>query len=98
MRVTIKYLAQLRHAAGIAAEDIDIESPCTLPRLLTTLAQRAESALGRFLLHARSGVQPAILVFHGDTLIRSDSELILKEGDTITLLPPMAGGGNQRSP
>lgn len=84
MRVIVKYLAQLKHAAGVASEEIEVEAGCTVARLLKILTERAE-AIGRFL-------SPALLVFVGEDLVRPDAVKPLHDGDVVTLLPPMAGG------
>jgi hypothetical protein len=37
MRVNVKYMAQLRQAAGVAGEQVEIASPCTAAVLLRQL-------------------------------------------------------------
>lgn len=85
MLVTVKYLAQLRHAVGVASEEVEVDTGCAVPRFLASLAQRSERSIARFL-------SPALLVFVGDELVRPDTEQMLQDGDVLTLLPPMAGG------
>lgn len=87
MRLTVKYLAQLKRAAGIASEEIEVEAGCTVSSLLAMLARRAERTVGRF-------YSPALLVFVGEDLARPEAERPLQDGDVITLLPPMAGGSD----
>ncbi len=84
MRVTVKYLAQLKHAAGVASEEVEVEAGCTVSHLLTVLALRAET-VGRF-------ISPALLVFVDDDLVRFAAERPLRDGDVVTLLAPMSGG------
>ncbi len=92
MRVSVRYLAQLRAAAGVAGEAVDIDGPCTASDLATLLAARHGDALRRLLLGADGRLSAAILVFVGDAQVGPAERLALKDGDVITLLSPVAGG------
>ena len=64
-----------------------------LGRALTGLLQLALGFVGQ--AHAREEqgqVQPSLLVVVDEEQIPPNSEQELKEGTTITLLPPIAGG------
>ena len=92
MKVSVRYMAQLRTAAGTAAETVDIEAPCTAADLVAHLAARHGDALRRLLLGADGRLSPIILVFLGDSQVGPGEPLPLKDGDVITLLSPVAGG------
>jgi molybdopterin converting factor small subunit len=92
MRVTVRYMTQLRSAAGTAAETVDIESPCTAADLVAHLAARHGDALRRLLLGADGRPHPAVLVFVGDVQAGPGESVALKDGDVVTLLSPVAGG------
>jgi molybdopterin converting factor small subunit len=92
MTLTIKYMAQVRHAAGTASEVIEVEDSCTVARLLRFLSERYGEPVRRFLLDAAGGPQPALLVFVGDRQERTDITAVLKEGEVVTIMTPMAGG------
>ena len=58
MAVTVRYMAQLRTAAGVAAESFDLDGPCTASELAAHLAARHGEALRRLLLGSRRPDQP----------------------------------------
>jgi molybdopterin converting factor small subunit len=93
MKVVVRYMAQLRQAAGRAGEEIDLDGPCSLPDLLRRLAGRHGEPFGRLLLDAGGSLQPSILLFVGDEQVGAGAPVQLRDGDVITLLAPMAGGG-----
>lgn len=90
MIVTIAYLAQLKRAAGRGAERIALEAPCTVEQLAHHLAARHGDSLRSLLLTAEGRLQRTILIFLGEEQVRPDHPL--KDGDTVTLLTPIAGG------
>jgi molybdopterin converting factor small subunit len=85
MRVTIRYMAQVKRATGVAAEEIDLPDACSLRDLLARLAERHGEPLRQLL-------GPALLIFVGDEQANPQEAAALKEGDVVTVLAPMAGG------
>ncbi len=90
MRVTVEYFGQLREAAGMPAEILEIQSPLTLGQLLELVAQRHRwpsdaSSSGRALVTSR-------LVFVNQEAAVGDAARQLRDGDVVTLLSPIAGG------
>jgi molybdopterin converting factor small subunit len=92
MRVAVRYLAQLRQAAGVAAEEVDVAEACLVRDLLARLGERHGEAVGRLLLDAAGALQPTILVFVGDVQVDPADAAPLREGDVVTILTPIAGG------
>ena len=92
MKVAVKYMAQLRDAVGLAYEQIDLETPCSVQEFAAHLAARHGDRLRRLLLDAHGGLQPTILLFVGGRQIVRDSPVALHDGDVVTVLSPMAGG------
>jgi molybdopterin converting factor small subunit len=92
MRVTVRYMAQLRAAAGVAEESVELAGPCTASDLAARLAERHGDALRRLLLGADGRLSPVILAFVGERQVGSGEQLPLKDGDLVTLLSPIAGG------
>ncbi len=92
MRVSVRYMAQLRTAAGVAVEAVEIDGACTASDLAARLAARHGDGLRRLLLGDDGRIGPAILVIIGDAQIVTSELLSLKDGDVITLLSPVAGG------
>jgi molybdopterin converting factor small subunit len=91
MRVEVRYVAQLRHAAGRAAEEVEVDSPCSAGELVARLAQ-AREALRGLLLDEGGRLQPALLLFVGDEQVDAGDGRPLRDGDMVTILTPMAGG------
>ena len=91
MQITIHYSAQARQAAGCASEAIALDQPLAVRDLLRLIAER-HGALRPLVLTAQREPQPALLVFVNDAQVRSDSMQQLQDGETLTILPPIAGG------
>jgi molybdopterin/thiamine biosynthesis adenylyltransferase/molybdopterin converting factor small subunit len=91
MRITVRYLAQLRQVVGRPSEGVDVEAPCSVRAFLARLAER-EAGLRALLLSAEGQVRPSILVFLGSEQVRTGEDPPLKDGDALTLLTPIAGG------
>ena len=83
MIVRVRYLAQLRNAAGRTTENVEVEEGSTVTTLIAYLGQvrpELQSVL-------RS---PTLLVFVGDEQARAGH--LLRPGDEIILMTPIAGG------
>ncbi len=91
MKVEVRYAAQVRHAAGCAAEQVEVEHPCSAGELVVRLAQARESLRG-LLLDQGGDLQPALLLFVGDEQVDAGGGRLLRDGDVVTILSPMAGG------
>jgi molybdopterin converting factor small subunit len=91
MKVEVCYQAQVRHAAGRASAWVELDRPCTVGELVARLAGECPPLRG-LLLDGAGGVQPALLVFVGDEQVDAGGGRLLRDGDVITLLAPMAGG------
>jgi molybdopterin converting factor small subunit len=89
MRITVRYLAQLKQAAGIATEVVTSDER-TPHGLLLSLIERHGDALRRLLLDADGEPTATILVFVNDRQVEPGMEL--HDGDVVTLLSPIAGG------
>jgi molybdopterin converting factor small subunit len=92
MKVTVRYLAQVKLAAGVAAEHVELEAPCTAPELLQRLAERRGPVLRALLLTEDGRPQPTILLFVGAEQVSAAEAGTLADGDVVTVLSPMAGG------
>ncbi len=91
MRVTVRYMAQARQAAGVASELVEVPAACAVETLLQDLAEKRGVALRRILLTNAGGVQPALLLFLGNDQV-IEHAAPLHDGSTLTVLAPMAGG------
>ena len=91
MHIGVRYLAQLKLAAGVAAESIDLAHAATVTDLVAAVANRP-GALRELLLDANGCLHPTVLVFVGDTQADPGATTPLRDGDIVTLLSPIAGG------
>jgi molybdopterin converting factor small subunit len=94
MNVRIQYTGQLRTATGRSSEEIDLPDSSTLASLLTHLASRLDRESHIHLLTPSGHPQPGLLIILNDAAIppQNLSSTPLHPRDTITLLPPIAGG------
>ena len=90
MQVTVHYLAQFRRTAGCASERLDVNLGVTVCELFHRLAEIHGGAFRTLLLGENCRPHPSLLIFVGE----QPAELsgLLREGDEITILTPMAGG------
>src|SRR5262245_58811524 len=88
VKITVKYMAQLKRAAGIDGEEVELRAGCTVEVLVRRLAER--EAVRGLLIDGDDKPQRALLVFVGDEQV--DRRRTLHDNDHITLLTPMAGG------
>jgi molybdopterin converting factor small subunit len=90
MRVTVHYLAQIKRAVGCAVEEFHAPEPATLRELLALVADRHGPGLRPLLLDEQARPVKSLLFFIGDE--HADPCRPLHDGDTVTILAPMAGG------
>jgi molybdopterin converting factor small subunit len=91
MRIGIRYMAQIKMAAGVAIEVLDLPGPTLVGQVLAALAER-HAGIRPLLLTDQGRVQPTLLLFLGDEQITADQEAPRRDGDVLTILTPMAGG------
>lgn len=92
MTIVVRYLAQVRQAAGRSGEEVVLDAPCHLSDVLRHLAERHDEPFRRLLLDPAGRVQTSLLLFVGDQQVGEAGAVPLKDGDEITVLTPMAGG------
>jgi molybdopterin converting factor small subunit len=91
VKIAVRYMAQLRRAAGAAAEQVELDAPCSATDLLKRLAEQHGLPFRALLLDEDGNVRPAVLLFVGDEQVGPEAAP-LQDGDVITILTPMAGG------
>ncbi|MCI0376459.1 MAG: MoaD/ThiS family protein [Gemmataceae bacterium] len=90
MNITVHYLAQLKQAAGMPSEVIDVPEGCSVHALLKQLMERRAHTLRALVCDSAGLPHPALLVFVGDDQVEPNQ--VLRDGDHVTVLTPMAGG------
>jgi len=91
VNVTVRYMAQLRQAAGVGVEQIELNRPCSVGDLMRHVADRRGGQFRDLMLDAEGQIRPAVLLFIGDEQVAADRPA-LRDGDVATVLTPMAGG------
>ena len=81
MRVRVRYFSAHRDAAGVDEEDVDAPDGATVAELLSVLEDR----------------HPRLRELRDDTVVSVNKGMgrlaaVLREGDEVTLIPPVAGG------
>lgn len=94
MNVRVEFTGQLRTAIGEAHEQIDLPEGATVAMLLLELGTCYGDAVRPHLFGASGQVQPSLLVAINGTAFpsRQAEVTVLRDGDTVVLLPPIAGG------
>jgi molybdopterin converting factor small subunit len=92
MKVSVRYFAQARQAAGISAEDVEFSGVCSLMEVLGRVSEVRGENLRRLLLDDSGKPQEALLIFVGEEQCSPDAAQSLKDGDVIEIVPPMSGG------
>jgi molybdopterin converting factor small subunit len=92
MKVTVKYAAQARVATGLSSEVVELDEPTTIHDLVIRLARQHGTAFRRLALDANGCPHPSLLVAIGDDQVRSGDHRKVASGETVTIIPPIAGG------
>jgi len=89
MQIQVEYVAQVRTAAGVSAESLNVPDNATVQTLVVAACEQHEE-LAKVLCGDAGGLHPSILVFRGEEPCDAGSSLA--DGDTITFLSPISGG------
>ena len=92
MRVTVHYRAQARQAAGLASESVEVDAACSIEDLARLLAARRGEGLRGLLFGDDGAIRGNVLFIVGGEQVPKAGGATLRDGDTVTILPPMAGG------
>ena len=92
MKIRIKLLAQARSAAGCDTDEIDSDELVTLDRALLLLAEKHGSALRRILFDCDEKPHASVLLFVNEEQVHPGTPLTFRDGDELTIMPPISGG------
>ncbi len=94
MKVNVKFLASVREVTGMHEMQFELHPGDTVETLLDTLESRFGADLKAAVGKPFEDENPRIrfLVNGRDIDFLKGSETELKEGDTVVLIPPVAGG------
>jgi molybdopterin converting factor small subunit len=92
MKIKVDYVAQLKDAAGCSNESIQVTDGTTVQDLVRTIAKAHGGRLAEVLLDETGALRGSALLFVGDDQVEWDKACPLRDGVTITLMSPLAGG------
>jgi molybdopterin converting factor small subunit len=92
MDVRVDYIAQVKHAAGVATELVSLAGVVPLGDLLDRLAQNHGPQFRSLVFGEDGCVNPSILVTVNDEQVLPNCGIELKIGDNVAILSPMSGG------
>jgi len=90
MQITVQYMAQIKRAAGCSTESMSVPVGITLRAALRTLSHLHDDRFRTMLLDDADEPRKSLLFFVGDE--HAEPERLLRDGDEVTILAPMAGG------
>lgn len=94
MRLQVEYTGQLRTAIGRSSDCVEISDGATASALLRHLANNCGEHVRPHLLNPAGQSQLSLLVAINGTAhaARQLDATILRDGDSVILLPPIGGG------
>ncbi len=88
VRIRVKYLLWLRDKTGISEEVIVLPGSPSLEELIRIIMDK-HPELRDLLKNLLGPDNPIIITVNGKTINRN---IVLKDGDTVKLIPPVSGG------
>ncbi len=94
MKLLIQYTGQLRTAVGRSDDRVELPEGSTVAALLAQLGESVGESARPHLLTQAGTMQPSLLVAVNETACpaRQAASTVLQDGDSVVLLPPIAGG------
>ena len=92
MKIRVEYVAQIRDAAGCPNEGLDLPAGSAVQDAVRAVARARGGRLATMLLDAAGNLNPSALLFVGDEQVGWTDVRPLRDGDTVTLMSPLAGG------
>ena len=91
MRVTVEFFGPARESAGQARLGVDVDTPATAQEVVTRVARERGGRLAQLLL-VDDRLAPFVLIAVND--VQAVSPVPLRDGDEVTVLPPVSGGSH----
>ena len=95
MRITLHYMGQVRLAAGCERATIEVPLGCSAAAAVEQAATEGGEALRTSVFHPDGQPRRSILLIVGSRQVSWDSVEPLRDGDCVTVLPPIAGGAGE---
>jgi molybdopterin converting factor small subunit len=91
MNVVVEFYGQARVAAGCERSTVEVAAGCPARDAVLRAAEALPELRG-FLLDAAGQPRRSVLLAVGHRQVSWDGGDELREGDTVTVFPPIAGG------
>lgn len=91
MRVTVRFFALVKAAAGQARRELDLPDGAVVAEAVRS-AVGGNASLARLLIDENGEVTGSVLLFLGEDSVSIDDDRPLKEGDVIDIMSPISGG------
>lgn len=92
MKITVEYAAQVKKAAGKAADSIEVPDETTAQEVVRQIAKVHGEGFSHLILTDDNQLHPSILLFVGDDQIAWETPTPLRDRDVVTILSPVSGG------
>ena len=94
MRLRVQYTAQIRAAANKSEDEVELPDGSNLAVLIDHLTVRLGREAAVHLVTSSGEPHRSLLIIVNESLIASTqtSATVLRTGDVVTFLPPIAGG------
>lgn len=93
MRLTLKFFATFREAVGSKTIEREFEDEATVGAILAALESEFEGLSGRLLDDGDLKPQINVLLEGREVLHMDGVDTVATDGDTLSIFPPVAGGG-----
>lgn len=91
VKVKLTYLLPFSGLTGRAKDKMEFSTEPSLEELLVCLTERYGSALGKYFFNKNDEFEPQCLVLV-NRYATQDLETTIKDGDEVSLAPPLGGG------
>ena len=94
VKITVQYDSQLKRYSECDQEDLEVPEQCTLHNALKQASFQGKDDFAKRVFNENDTIQPTLLVFVNDEVIRSDdiTNRKLNNGDVVSLFTPISGG------
>lgn len=92
MRITLSYFAQVRRAAGVETETLDVPDGADLAAVIAEVAGLHGDDLKALVLDEDGAVRPSILLLVNGAPVSRGTSPTLGDGSAVSIFSAVAGG------
>ncbi|MDA1015552.1 MAG: MoaD/ThiS family protein [Planctomycetota bacterium] len=92
MKVKVEYSAQIKRAAGVRADELEVPDGARLQAVIRQAGELRGDSVQGILFPDGDELHPSILVFIGDEQVRWTENPLVTSGHSVTLVSPVSGG------